>query len=435
MDLDQRQVYYRSSARLGQVDWDVERYRYNQFVKMLTAKGGWEIEPLDKVHYFSSTPVRWTRLLLDKGAAGVERLADEVVASVTTGMGSGSGSADGGGGGDVVGAAQRALDDLSTAVQPLLSPIQAEVERLAGVLGEDNRVGEVIRGVVGVTEEVQRVVGEVEKGIEDVWEQVTHEDTSSDSGSGSRGEGSGGVGGVGSVMGDDVRPLIGVSKVADDDALLQAYSSSTAGDNQETASGSGSSRMSGSSESSDSAGGSGDLNMPAASGMDGVESWRITSNGDSRSSAVTSGGTSEVDMGKKNADRFDSRTTSQPSSALSRDMGVDGDDDEVAEVNDVEWLMDSIDDLSEPAPAARPRGSLGMTDAGSRSNVDARASTRVGAGGRSRRQEPLVFDELDRKVMKGQLDELRTKFGLYGSGSSTDGDTEVKQRLIDKFKR
>jgi len=59
MDFDRREVQYRSSTRIGQHDWDVERYvtnirrfcslhclfrlRYNQFVRMLEAKGGWEV--------------------------------------------------------------------------------------------------------------------------------------------------------------------------------------------------------------------------------------------------------------------------------------------------------------------------------------------------------------------------------------------------------
>ena len=35
MDLESRELRYRSSARMGQWDWDVENLRYNQFVKML----------------------------------------------------------------------------------------------------------------------------------------------------------------------------------------------------------------------------------------------------------------------------------------------------------------------------------------------------------------------------------------------------------------
>ena len=35
MDLESRELRYRSSSRMGQWDWDVENLRYNQFVKML----------------------------------------------------------------------------------------------------------------------------------------------------------------------------------------------------------------------------------------------------------------------------------------------------------------------------------------------------------------------------------------------------------------
>ena len=66
LDTEKRELQYRSSARLGQTDWDVQRLRYNQFSRMLESKGGWEVQKLDRLHWVTTTPFRWTQLFLDK---------------------------------------------------------------------------------------------------------------------------------------------------------------------------------------------------------------------------------------------------------------------------------------------------------------------------------------------------------------------------------
>lgn len=44
IDRDKREVYYRSSGRVGWYDWDTQRLRYNQFARMLGSNGGWEVQ-------------------------------------------------------------------------------------------------------------------------------------------------------------------------------------------------------------------------------------------------------------------------------------------------------------------------------------------------------------------------------------------------------
>ena len=51
LDNEKREVLYRSQMRLGQVDWDVQRLRYNQFVRMLELKGGWDVHEMEKLHW------------------------------------------------------------------------------------------------------------------------------------------------------------------------------------------------------------------------------------------------------------------------------------------------------------------------------------------------------------------------------------------------
>ena len=50
---DRREVYYRSASRFGVYDWDTQRLRYNQFARMLSANGGWEVEELERQNWVS----------------------------------------------------------------------------------------------------------------------------------------------------------------------------------------------------------------------------------------------------------------------------------------------------------------------------------------------------------------------------------------------
>lgn len=82
----------RTSSRLGQSDWDVQRLRYNQFIRMLQKKGGWEVGPeLSMTSYELSLPYRWTVEGIDAMGRSAEQLADTVVKSVQQGGGGGGG--------------------------------------------------------------------------------------------------------------------------------------------------------------------------------------------------------------------------------------------------------------------------------------------------------------------------------------------------------
>jgi hypothetical protein len=58
--------------------------RYNQFVRMLQRRGGWEVAPLPRLRYASSTPWRWAQRLLEGVQNRVQllswRIADAVAA-------------------------------------------------------------------------------------------------------------------------------------------------------------------------------------------------------------------------------------------------------------------------------------------------------------------------------------------------------------------
>ena len=64
---------YRSQPRFRQLfDWDLQRQRYNQFVRMLNTKGGWEVQPIEKLNYFYKIPFRATKELLENSIYNVE---------------------------------------------------------------------------------------------------------------------------------------------------------------------------------------------------------------------------------------------------------------------------------------------------------------------------------------------------------------------------
>ena len=43
---------------------------------MLNKKGGWEVQELPRLNWFTATPFRWTQLALDKTADSAERVAN-----------------------------------------------------------------------------------------------------------------------------------------------------------------------------------------------------------------------------------------------------------------------------------------------------------------------------------------------------------------------
>lgn len=89
LDPDRREVQYRSSSRWGGdlglerglgggYDFDVQRLRYNQFVRMLEARGGWDVAPLPPSNFLWSLPRSYTEGLLIGGLHGADALVDSL---------------------------------------------------------------------------------------------------------------------------------------------------------------------------------------------------------------------------------------------------------------------------------------------------------------------------------------------------------------------
>lgn len=79
LDNDKREVQYRSSPRFGQdADWDVQRMRYNQFVRMLQTRGGWDVQPLPKLNWYYSYPYRFAQNLLDSSVREVQLIEKSI---------------------------------------------------------------------------------------------------------------------------------------------------------------------------------------------------------------------------------------------------------------------------------------------------------------------------------------------------------------------
>jgi len=144
MDFDKREVQYRSSTRIGQHDWDVERLRYNQFVRMLEAKGGWEVHPLDRLYYLSKTPYRWTQFALDTASRSVEKSSQRLLDLIN------SASAGEGDTADLtatIASVKKVLADMYAAVQPLVMPVLTSAEDLQETIRLDPRVASALHSL------------------------------------------------------------------------------------------------------------------------------------------------------------------------------------------------------------------------------------------------------------------------------------------------
>jgi uncharacterized protein (DUF1499 family) len=173
LDVENREVQYRSSTRLGAVDWDVERLRYNQFCRMLNKFGGWYTEPLPRLNYLVRTPYRWTELALDMTARTVTSGLDAVVAAAASIAGGGGGSSSSSASVQE-GSALRAWNDLAERLAPYLEAAQERADATRQQLVLEPRVAaslhaldewraQLDQGLGAAEEEVKRFADSIEK--------------------------------------------------------------------------------------------------------------------------------------------------------------------------------------------------------------------------------------------------------------------------------
>lgn len=162
LDVEKREVQYRSSTRLGAVDWDVERLRYNQFCRMLNKFGGWYTEPLPRLQWLARTPYHWTELVMDKtqraAGSGLDALASALPGVVGTG---GEG-----------GAASRALDQLTSYVYPYLQPAMEAAQSAGGEVLLEPRVAAAVQALQEWREKVDGLVAVSEQEAQEYVDRV-----------------------------------------------------------------------------------------------------------------------------------------------------------------------------------------------------------------------------------------------------------------------
>ena len=130
---------------------------------MLSTRGGWEVTQLPRLYWYSTTPFRWTQLLLDKASSAVEKTADTVLTSLQGPAPSGEMSD---------GAARRAIENMIETATPYLQPLKDEADNIlksvTTSLSEDPRVSGAIETVKEVERSVERATQEVRE-IVDEW--------------------------------------------------------------------------------------------------------------------------------------------------------------------------------------------------------------------------------------------------------------------------
>jgi hypothetical protein len=181
VDVATREVQYRSSTRIGQRDWDVQRLRYNQFQRMLAKKGGWEIQPMVRLNWFARTPFRWTELMTDKAIDATERTTDYVIASVK-GLSSGEGGTnDGTEVTEVAGGTQRAFQEATEVLQPYmerykasLKPLNDKIESFGNSLTSDARVTKVVAKFTEYENRAENALTDIRATVRKYASDFTH---------------------------------------------------------------------------------------------------------------------------------------------------------------------------------------------------------------------------------------------------------------------
>lgn len=155
IDYANREVRYRSSARMGQADWDVQRLRYNEFVLLLSKKNGWDVKPMEKYYYYLKTPFRWTQMTLDFEQEKVEAVLDSIVNTLSSLSSAppltGNNDVD-----NSVGSARRALAELITVVEPYVKPVVNSANDVFEQIKLDPRIA----GAVQVLQDFQTKIEE-----------------------------------------------------------------------------------------------------------------------------------------------------------------------------------------------------------------------------------------------------------------------------------
>lgn len=175
LDVGAREVQYRSSTRIGQRDWDVQRLRYNQFARMLEKKGGWDIQPMERLNWYLRTPFRWSELMSDKAIDATERTADRVLAAVN-GI-----SSVGGGDGDGTGGTRRAIQETVDTLQPYvtaareyLQPFNEEVAALVESLGASSSDNTYVKMFMQYEQRLEGSITELRSAIRGVLGDISH---------------------------------------------------------------------------------------------------------------------------------------------------------------------------------------------------------------------------------------------------------------------
>ena len=138
----------------------MQNKRYNQFVRMLEKKGGWENAYRPDENYILTTPMRWTQLLLDKAVLTSERIADEVLTSV---MGSESSSFSQN---QFFGVLTDVLEDVKRAAEPVTGPLIQQLQERFDQISTDPRMAGVTGTIDSLRDQVLQYLNEVETALD-----------------------------------------------------------------------------------------------------------------------------------------------------------------------------------------------------------------------------------------------------------------------------
>ena len=113
---------------------------------------------MPKLYYASSSPFRWTQLLLDKSSTAAEKLADQIISSISDPSSSGA----------EAGATRRFFSQVAEDLEPILQPLMSTANRVVSDFTSTPEVQKVGKEIEAIGEVVEKYFQNVESTIDDL---------------------------------------------------------------------------------------------------------------------------------------------------------------------------------------------------------------------------------------------------------------------------
>lgn len=148
---------------------------------MLEAKGGWEVAPMERLHWMGTTPYRWTQLILDKASTGTIQGLDSASSLAISAINTIEGKLTDTSNIDSAteGATQKLIDEIIQVLRPILDQVQPITDKLVqfkNILLDDGIIANLVQTLQSyeqITEaKIRELVIPVMDSVSNAWLQI-----------------------------------------------------------------------------------------------------------------------------------------------------------------------------------------------------------------------------------------------------------------------